>query len=1107
MQGSPRGAAAGGHAGIGRRSVAFLLDLILLYLLLPSFLQGLAEADPFFAVVGAASLPCLYFLLLEWLAAGTVGKLLLGARVRTTGGGRASLWRVLVRNLLRPVDLLLVGEVLILLTPRRQRLGDLLAGTVVVRRGVAAPVAQPASPVVAQAQGSPGVYGLEGFLAQAGPGLEAGAGSSAAVPSSPPGPTGVSIRSLPAGSVASPSAPPAPRQRGPRWRLVVAAGLVGLGAGVWAVAQLDLCSATVTLGERGGVLELEGLRVEFGPEALPAGSQVRGRRLVQVEERYPRDALLQLAGPVYLVEPPPGLSLGATVQVVVPYDPAKLPRPEDTSRLSGAVWDGGGWERRPSVVDPAQRTVAFVAEHFSVIGPVVERDGNYAAISTPRFHIRWNAGPGTGAWLPLAGAQYVSPSGTPDGAVPAYINDLAEFLDDAYDRIQAMGYTMPPTDPKIAVIVQDLNPYGVGDLLDEYVVGGAKSYGLYGQTGVSGPIYFDTRMRQPDGALLAPQAVYKRLKATAGHELFHVVQRYHPSFPTWFYEAGAVFMEWRLYGEEFPEDLPATVSAHPQFLYEGMWGGNVGAAYAKGSFLVYLQEKHGGSCSGPDRDVLRNGVFASGLGGFSSLHIAANVRSPYMDQALLKAAQTCGGYTGTWDDLLGEFARDYYIEWDEWATAETLLRGNRNLPLISAARGNDPAAPQFSWLTTTDRGGSKAFDLHSWNESSAAMWRFEGADDLHASLVLQVAPAGFDWQKLPLFWVYPFHTYRDRAPGVGPKQFVESNPTVAVRGFGKAKQQGAKVEKVYLAGVMGRTVYSALQGGSGSSSLTAYLLPAPHGVATELVEATESGRKVQRLRVTWATNQVWFPSGIKGLSHIVGAYSGDADEPLRSSFGRVPVEKGNSLEIEPPAPGTRLAVVLADRFGNQGPPGLAGGPAAAAPRRSVEEVMKAALARLGYSWETGEPREETGGYLFCAEEGGGRACSYVGVLALGDPHEARVGEWFSITAATTATPAEAEEYFRGKLAGGFSAELYRGINAGTETYDVDDPDLGWVTNREIIVFAGNVVVEGEHRAACGSVDLNKLCPGKKPLSQPTREVDALLEEAVAGGLIPPGTLK
>jgi uncharacterized RDD family membrane protein YckC len=40
-----------------------------------------------------------------------------------------------MRNLLRLVDLFVVGEVMILATERKQRLGDKAAKTVVVRRG------------------------------------------------------------------------------------------------------------------------------------------------------------------------------------------------------------------------------------------------------------------------------------------------------------------------------------------------------------------------------------------------------------------------------------------------------------------------------------------------------------------------------------------------------------------------------------------------------------------------------------------------------------------------------------------------------------------------------------------------------------------------------------------------------------------------------------------------------------------------------------------------------------------------------------------------------------------------------------------------------------
>ena len=66
----------------------------------------------------------------------TPGKQAFGLRVIQTDGQPVGLGPVLLRNVLRPFDILLVaiGLFLILFTRRRQRLGDLVAGTIVVRQ-------------------------------------------------------------------------------------------------------------------------------------------------------------------------------------------------------------------------------------------------------------------------------------------------------------------------------------------------------------------------------------------------------------------------------------------------------------------------------------------------------------------------------------------------------------------------------------------------------------------------------------------------------------------------------------------------------------------------------------------------------------------------------------------------------------------------------------------------------------------------------------------------------------------------------------------------------------------------------------------------------------
>jgi uncharacterized RDD family membrane protein YckC len=100
---------------------------------------------PWFGDYIAAALILLYFtvligygVLLEWFWNGrTLGKRVLGLRVADAQGVRLTFAQVLVRNLLRAVDSLplfyLVGGIVCVLNPRLQRLGDIAAGTIVIR--------------------------------------------------------------------------------------------------------------------------------------------------------------------------------------------------------------------------------------------------------------------------------------------------------------------------------------------------------------------------------------------------------------------------------------------------------------------------------------------------------------------------------------------------------------------------------------------------------------------------------------------------------------------------------------------------------------------------------------------------------------------------------------------------------------------------------------------------------------------------------------------------------------------------------------------------------------------------------------------------------------
>ncbi|HEV2249309.1 MAG TPA: RDD family protein [Candidatus Limnocylindria bacterium] len=136
-------------AGAGTRGNAALIDAFLSLLMVAGLSIGAVAVGgrlpPSLAlqlsgVTAFAILACwiAYFVLLEWLWNGqTIGKRRAGLRVIGPDGEPARFIAVLIRNLVRPVDFLpgwyALGLVMIFLTPRSQRLGDLAAGTYVVR--------------------------------------------------------------------------------------------------------------------------------------------------------------------------------------------------------------------------------------------------------------------------------------------------------------------------------------------------------------------------------------------------------------------------------------------------------------------------------------------------------------------------------------------------------------------------------------------------------------------------------------------------------------------------------------------------------------------------------------------------------------------------------------------------------------------------------------------------------------------------------------------------------------------------------------------------------------------------------------------------------------
>ena len=140
-------------AGIGNRILAFIIDVLIQGALL-FFISmiagpviGFSRGGPgsvVFAIIIYSVIP-LYHLLSELFIGRSVGKIALGLQIVRLDGQKVSFWDTLLRWVFRLVDITVssgvAAVVTIILSRHARRIGDIAAGTTVVRQKTAATLA------------------------------------------------------------------------------------------------------------------------------------------------------------------------------------------------------------------------------------------------------------------------------------------------------------------------------------------------------------------------------------------------------------------------------------------------------------------------------------------------------------------------------------------------------------------------------------------------------------------------------------------------------------------------------------------------------------------------------------------------------------------------------------------------------------------------------------------------------------------------------------------------------------------------------------------------------------------------------------------------------
>jgi uncharacterized RDD family membrane protein YckC len=129
--------------GVGRRAVAIIIDSVLLFIVgyVLAIATGQTSEGGFNLQGGPAflwiAIALAYYIVMEATSGGTLGKMAMGLKVVKEDGGPLDWQASIVRNILRLIDgffFYLVGAIVVWVSKKKQRLGDIAAHTLVVKK-------------------------------------------------------------------------------------------------------------------------------------------------------------------------------------------------------------------------------------------------------------------------------------------------------------------------------------------------------------------------------------------------------------------------------------------------------------------------------------------------------------------------------------------------------------------------------------------------------------------------------------------------------------------------------------------------------------------------------------------------------------------------------------------------------------------------------------------------------------------------------------------------------------------------------------------------------------------------------------------------------------